>query len=185
MRFSEEELQHQDLFRRIEALIGEGMPAGYTFAAQPNAVAEAVLAASTWAVLAPTCHIALFTQVHDRLGIASDPLPSPLFEDVFLHHWREESQHAEIDELEPTHEDAQLDDAARDRAVDEFIGLVGAVDELLQAQARADGRFFLQRLGRRLGADRSSAVQRVVLQAWAGTRTLVPRRDCPVRRIAP
>lgn len=166
VRFSEEELKHQELFRRIETLIGEDMPAGYTFAAQPNAVAEAVLAASTWAVLALTCHIELFTQVHYRLGIAPDPLLSPLFKDVFLYHWREESQHAVIDELEWAHEDALLDDAARDRAVDEFIALVGAVDELLQAQARADGRFFLQRLERQLDAAQASAVQRVVLQAY-------------------
>lgn len=166
VRFSEEELKHQELFRRIEALIGEDMPAGYSFAAQPNAVAEAVLAASTWAVLALTCHIELFTQVHYRLSIAPDPQLSPLFKDVFLYHWREESQHAVIDELEWANEDAQLDDAARERAVDEFIALVGAVDDLLQAQARADSRYFLGLTGRRLAEAEAGAVQRAVLQAY-------------------
>ncbi|MFT3953728.1 MAG: hypothetical protein QM722_04815 [Piscinibacter sp.] len=177
VRFSEEELKHQELFRRIEALIGEDMPAGYEFTAQPNAVAEAVLAASTWAVLALTCHIELFTQVHYRLGIAPDPLLSPLFKDVFLHHWREESQHAVIDELEWAHEDAQLDAAARDRAVDEFIALLGAVDDLLQAQARADSRFFLRLIERRLGEAQASAVQRVVLQAYRWQYIVSGARD--------
>src|SRR5215475_7333269 len=34
VRFSDEELKHQELFRRIEKLIADTMPAGYRFAAQ-------------------------------------------------------------------------------------------------------------------------------------------------------
>src|SRR6202007_1121634 len=34
VRFTDEELKHQALFRRIESMIAEGMPAGYTF--MPN-----------------------------------------------------------------------------------------------------------------------------------------------------
>lgn len=187
VRFSEEELKHQELFRRIEALIAEGMPEGYEFAAQPNAVAESVLAASTWAVLALTCHIELFTQVHYRLSIAPDEALSPLFKDVFLHHWREESQHAVIDELEWVREDASLDAAARDRAVDDFIALVGAVDDLLQAQARADSRCFMRLIDRRLGQDEASALQHGVLQAYrwqyivSGAQE--PRFDATLRRL--
>ncbi len=44
VRFTDEELKHQELFRRMEAMTGEGMPAGYTFMPQPNDVAGAVLA---------------------------------------------------------------------------------------------------------------------------------------------
>src|SRR6201996_7335197 len=43
VRFSDEELKHQALFRRVEALIGEVMPPGYNFAWDPNQVASAVL----------------------------------------------------------------------------------------------------------------------------------------------
>ena len=39
IRFSDEELKHQALFRRVDALIGEAMPAGYSFAWDPNDVA--------------------------------------------------------------------------------------------------------------------------------------------------
>src|SRR5512139_3960087 len=53
MRFSDEELKHQELFRRIERLAAEGMPEGYTFL-PPNDVAAAVLSKSTWAVLGLT-----------------------------------------------------------------------------------------------------------------------------------
>ena len=65
VRFGDEEIKHQELFRRIERMCAEGMPQGYTFVAEPNAVASAVLAKSTWAVLALTCHIELF--VHNEM----------------------------------------------------------------------------------------------------------------------
>jgi hypothetical protein len=142
IRFSDEELKHQELFRRIEAMIGAAMPAGYTSAADPNAVAEFVLGKSSWAVLALTCHIELFTQAHYRQSIEPDASLSALFKDVFLFHWREESQHAILDELEWRRVDAQLSPAERDAAVDDLIALVGGVDGILQAQARADAEYF-------------------------------------------
>src|SRR5215831_16324823 len=54
VRFSDEELKHQELFRRVEKLAAEGMPPGYRFSPQPNEVASVVLGKSTWAVLALT-----------------------------------------------------------------------------------------------------------------------------------
>src|SRR6187431_1634980 len=69
VRFTDEELKHQELFRRIEGMIGAGMRPGYRFLPDPDQVATAVLGKSTWAVLALTCHIELFTQVHYRESI--------------------------------------------------------------------------------------------------------------------
>jgi len=40
VRFSDEEIKHQEMFRRIERMIGRGMPEGYTFLPEPNAVAR-------------------------------------------------------------------------------------------------------------------------------------------------
>lgn len=87
VRFTDEELKHQELFRRIEALAASGMPAGYRFLPQPNDVAAFVLGRSTWAVLGLTCHIELFSQSHYRQSIEADPDLSPLFKDVFFFHW--------------------------------------------------------------------------------------------------
>ena len=72
VRFTDEELKHQELFRRIERMAAEGMPAGYRFLPQPNDVAPVVLGKSTWAVLGLTCHIELFTQAHYRASIEPD-----------------------------------------------------------------------------------------------------------------
>jgi hypothetical protein len=73
VRFSEEELKHQALFRRIDAMIGDVLPPGYRFDLDANAVAHAVLGKSTWAVLALTLDIELFTQSHYSQSIAQDP----------------------------------------------------------------------------------------------------------------
>jgi hypothetical protein len=98
VRFTDEELKHQELFRRIEALMAAQMPGGYAFLPQANEVASFVLGKSTWAVLGLTCHIEIFTQVHYRTSVEPDLSMSPLFKDILFYHWREESQHAIVDE---------------------------------------------------------------------------------------
>ncbi len=124
------------------------MPAGYTFLPEPNAVASAVLSKCTWAVLALTCDIELFTQAHYRESIDRDAELSELWKDVFLFHWKEESQHAILDELEWQRENAKLTSEQRDRAVTDLIDLVAAVDGILQVQAKADTDYFLRVCGR-------------------------------------
>lgn len=80
-------------------------------------------------VLALTCHIELFVLAHYRGSVDSDSNASELWKDVFLYHWREESQHAILDELEWQREDAKLSPDERDRAVDDLIELVGAIEK--------------------------------------------------------
>ena len=166
VRFSDEELKHQALFRRIEHLVGAQMPAGYTFLPQPNDVATAVLSKSTWAVLALTLDIELFTLLHYRESIDPDPQLSDLFKDVFRFHWKEESQHAIMDELEWRRHDATLTPAQRDQAVDEFIELVGAVDGILQAQAQADADYGAATCGRTLSEAEQQALHAGILKAY-------------------
>jgi hypothetical protein len=166
VRFSSEEIKHQELFRRIERMCADGMPAGYRFLPEPNAVATAVLSKSTWAVLALTCHIELFVLSHYRESIEADVSASELWKDVFLYHWREESQHAIIDELEWRRVDANLSPEARDRGVSELIELVGAVDGILQMQAAADADYFLAVCGRSMSQQDAGRVRAGVLGAY-------------------
>jgi hypothetical protein len=166
VRFGDEELKHQELFRRIDELIAEALPAGYRFDADPDAVAAAVLGKSTWAVLALTLDIELFTQLHYRESIAADGELSELWKDVFLHHWKEESQHAILDELEWKRHDAGLTARERDRGVDEFIELVGAVDGILQEQAAADAGYFAASCGREVGEREAQAIEAGFLEAY-------------------
>ena len=162
MRFTDEELKHQELFRRIEAMIGRGHARRATASCRSRTTSPARCSASrTWAVLALTCHIELFTQAHYRQSIEPDAELSELWKDVFLFHWKEESQHAILDELEWRREDAKLTPAQRDQAVTDLIELVAAVDGILQVQAAADADYFLRvvrarRFDRARGGPRSA-----------------------------
>ena len=166
VRFSDEELKHQALFRRVDAMIGDVLPEGYSFDIDHNAVARVVLGKSTWAVLALTLDIELFTQLHYRQSIDRDPQLSDLFKDVFLYHWKEESQHAILDELEWVRHDAELTAEKRDRAVDEFIELVAAVDGILQAQAKADAGYFAATCGRAVQEAEARSIEAAFLKAY-------------------
>jgi hypothetical protein len=166
VRFSDEEIKHQTLFRRIEKMMAETMPAGYRFDVDPDAVARAVLAKRTWAVLVLTLHIELFVQLHYRQSIDPDGGLSELFKDVFLFHWKDECQHAMLDELELRRHDARLTGPERDRAVDDFIELVVAVDGILQLQARADAAYFATACCRALGEGEAGTIERHFLKAY-------------------
>jgi hypothetical protein len=166
VRFSDEELKHQALFRRIDAMIGDVLPDGYRFDIDPNAVAHVVLGKSTWAVLALTLDIELFTQLHYRQSIDPDTQLSELFKDVFLYHWKEESQHAILDELEWVRHDAGLVAEQREKAVDEFIELVNAVDGILQTQAKADAGYFAAKCGRAVDGAETRAIEAAFLKAY-------------------
>lgn len=166
VRFTDEELKHQELFRRIELLAATGMPEGYTFLPKPNEVAAVVLEKATWAVLALTCHIELFTQAHYRKSIEPENNLSELYKDVFLYHWREESQHAILDELEWQREDASLSAAERDKAVNDLIDLVAAVDGILQVQAASDADYFRRCCGRRFSESEVRNIRALILKAY-------------------
>ncbi|GAA4332254.1 hypothetical protein GCM10023165_06860 [Variovorax defluvii] len=166
VRMTDEELKHQALFRRLEDMMAAGMPAGYRKTAEPNAVAQAVLAGSTWAVLALTLHIERFTQAHYRASIGPDEALCPLWKDVFLFHWREEAQHTVLDELEFLRADDQVDAAARDAAVDDLIGLVGAFDAILQGQATADAAYFCALAGTPIDVLRQRRIEGLILKAY-------------------
>jgi len=166
VRFSDEELKHQELFRRVEALAAQVLPEGYSFDIDPNDVARAVLSKSSWSVLALTCLIELFTLVHYKASIEPDAHLSELFKDVFRFHWMEESQHAVLDELEWLAEDARLTAADRDRAVSDLIELVAAVDGILQAQSAADASYFIARAGRPFSTPEQDTIRATFLRAY-------------------
>jgi len=166
VRFSDEELKHQALFRRIDTMVGNVLPDGYRFDVDADRVGRAVLGKSTWAVLALTLDIELFTQLHYRQSINPDTALSELFKDVFLYHWKEECQHAILDELEWIRHDAGITPEKRDRSVDDFIELVGAVDAILQVQARSDASYFAAECGRAIGEAETRSIDAAFLQAY-------------------
>jgi len=100
VRFSDEELKHQRLFRpRRGADRGWPCPRATPFVADPNAVA----ARGPSRRRPGPCSASRSTsssspRSHYRQSIETDADLSPLFKDVFRFHWVEESQHAILDE---------------------------------------------------------------------------------------
>ncbi len=166
VRFTDEELKHQELFRRLEALMAKDMPKGYNFLPQPNDVANAVLSKCDWAVLGLTCHIELFTLDHYRQSIDRDPEVSELWKDVFLFHMKEESQHAVLDEMEWQREDAKVTPAQREQGVTDLIDLVAAVDGILQMQSASDLEYFAGMVKRKIGKDEAQRLRDSLLGAY-------------------
>ncbi len=166
IRFCDEELKHQEMFRRIEKMMAGGMPEGYSFPWDPNKVAGAVLEKSTWAVMGLIYEIELFTQEHYQQSIEPDEHLSELYKDVFLFHWKEEAHHAVLDGIEWPRQDEKLTAELRDRAVNELIELVGNVDGILQAQSVADARYFRKLSPRPLGGEETELVRELLLRAY-------------------
>jgi hypothetical protein len=166
VRFCDEELKHQELFRRIEKMMASGMPEGYSFPWDPNEVAGAVLKKSTWAVMALIYEIELFTQEHYKQSIEPDENLSELYKDVFLYHWKEEAHHAYLDALEWPRQDMKITPVERERAIDEVIELVGAVDGILQKQSKSDVQYFVENSSRSFSDENIKHIKDSVLGAY-------------------
>jgi hypothetical protein len=166
LQFVQEELKHQEMFRRIEKLAELALPAGYRMTTDPDSAAAAMLGKSTWAVLALTCFVEIFTQAHYLHSIRSDSALSPLFKDVFYYHWIEEVQHATLDEMEWQRVHDAMKPEEIDAAVTDFVELVGMLDDILQAQASADGDYFCSCAEAYLDRDGCNAVKACLLKAY-------------------
>jgi hypothetical protein len=90
----------------------------------------------------------------------------PLFRDVFKYHWKDESQHVVLDELEWKDEHAKRSPAERDQAVDDLIALVAAVDGILQAQSASDADYFFRNAARSFSVEEMAQVKSSMLSAY-------------------
>jgi hypothetical protein len=79
---------------------------------------------------------------------------------------KEETTHALMDELEWSREDKKLPPTERDRAIDELIELVAAVDGILQAQSKEDVDYFQKARNLLLGKGEIDRIRDGVLKAY-------------------
>ena len=142
------------------------MPAGYRFLPQPNDVAQAVLAASTWAVLALICDIELFSQAHYRSSIEPRRRSTRCGRTCSCSTGRRSRSTRSSTRWSGCAKTERLDAAQRDQAVDDLIGLVGAVDGIVQMQAKADAEYFVQVAGRAFDDAQAQAIHATMLAAY-------------------
>ena len=150
LRFAEEELKHQELFRRSVDLFGQGFGTECALIPGREQVATVVRSKSKLAVMLLTAIIEWFTQLHYIEHVQDESDLDGLFRDLLRYHWLEESQHAKLDTLliGEVAEDLTLEE--RETAIDEVLELGGAIDGLLaqqiglniEALERVSGRTF-------------------------------------------
>ena len=126
-----------------------------------------VLDKSNWAVLALTCHVELFTQVHYRESIERDEELSDLYRDVFRFHWLEECQHAVMDEIEWCREDRTLSaERARSRGRRSDRAHLRCSTTCCKAQSAADAGYFMRLCDRSFSPAEQHAIRETVLRAY-------------------
>jgi hypothetical protein len=108
----------------------------------------------------------LFVQAHYIESIEPRDELCPLYRDVFKFHWKDESRHVVLDELEWQAEHSKLTYAERNQAVDDLIALVSAVDGILQAQSTADADYFIGAAARAFTVAQVSQIRATVLGAY-------------------
>ena len=134
LRFAEEELKHQELFRRSIDLFGQGFGIECGLIPGREEVAKVVRSKSKLAVLILTSVIEWFTQLHYIEHVRDDSDLDGLFRDLLRFHWMEEAQHAKQDMLLISELAEKLTLEERETAIDEVIELGGAIDGLLAQQ---------------------------------------------------
>jgi hypothetical protein len=134
LRFAEEELKHQELFRRSMALFDQGFGTQCGLIPGREDVAKIVLTKSPLAVLYLTTVIEWFTQLHYLEHVRDHSDLDELFRDLLKFHWLEEAQHAKLDTLLINEISEKVTLKEREAAIDELLELGGAIDGLLSQQ---------------------------------------------------
>ncbi|QSQ16880.1 hypothetical protein [Myxococcus landrumensis] len=148
LRFTEEELKHQQLFARFTSAFARGFKIVPALLDNHVEVARAIMAKSNLGVLLFNLHLELMTQQHYLETVRNNKTETldPLFCNLLKHHWLEEAQHTRLDFLEAQKILAREPDAL-EAALTEYAELLQALRGTLNAQLALD----LQSLERAVG----------------------------------
>jgi hypothetical protein len=169
VRFTEDELKHQELFRRSISLFNEQFGQAPGLIPGREAVAAVVRGKSKLGVLLLINTIEWFVQVHYTEHVRNKPDLDELFRDLLRYHWLDEAQHAKIDTMLIAELAETMPLAEREAAVDELLELGGAVDGLLQQQIDMNIDALAAATGREYTAEEREEIRSETLRAWRWT----------------
>lgn len=169
LNFAGEEAKHIALFKRFHALFTEGFGTPCDTIGPPEAVAAEVLRHDPLAVALAILMIEWMTQSHYVDSVRDDGDLDPLFKSLLKHHWMEEAQHAKLDTLMVETLAEGRDEAAIQRALDEYLEIGMFLDNGLKAQAGLNVDAFEKATGRKLGEDERAALTEQQHQALRWT----------------
>ncbi|ABF91860.1 hypothetical protein MXAN_5416 [Myxococcus xanthus DK 1622] len=149
LRFTEEELKHQQLFARFTGAFARGFKVVPALLDNHVEVARAIMAKSNLGVLIFNLHLELMTQQHYLETVRGNNAETldPLFCNLLKHHWLEEAQHTRLDFLEAQKILAREPDTL-DEALTEYAELLQALRGTLNAQLALDLQTLEKAVGR-------------------------------------
>lgn len=165
VRFGEEEMKHQQLFERAEAVLEEscGYAFGRYFDAEKKRVTEFTNAVLEYPLLPRFMLLTAFEwgsqrhyveSVRDREGDGSDPL----YVDMLKYHWIEENQHTKTDVLEIARMAEPMSPEELCDAFDQTRDLAGLVDGTFIGQVEQEIETFRATTGRRLSDSETTVL---------------------------
>ena len=169
LRFAEEELKHQELFRKSVELFGQGFGSECGLIPGREEVAKVVRSKSKLAVMILTAIIEWFTQLHYIEHVRDDSDLDGLFRDLLRFHWMEEAQHAKLDTLLIGEVAEHLTLEERETAIDEVLELGGAIDGLLAQQIGLNIEALGKVTGRTFTAAEKEEITTKTQRAWRWT----------------
>ena len=169
LRFAEEELKHQELFRKSVELFGQGFGSECGLIPGREEVAKVVRSKSKLAVMILTAIIEWFTQLHYIEHVRDDSDLDGLFRDILRFHWMEEAQHAKLDTLLIGEVAEHLTLEERETAIDEVLELGGAIDGLLAQQIGLNIEALGKVTGRTFTAAEKEEITTKTQRAWRWT----------------
>ena len=169
LRFAEEELKHQELFRKSVELFGQGFGSECGLIPGREEVAKVVRSKSKLAVMILTAIIEWFTQLHYIEHVRDDSDLDGLFRDLLRFHWIEEAQHAKLDTLLIGEVAEHLTLEERETAIDEVLELGGAIDGLLAQQIGLNIEALGKVTGRTFTAAEKEEITTKTQRAWRWT----------------
>jgi hypothetical protein len=175
LRFADEEVKHQQMFKRVCALYRSqsGIECGLLEArATAEDVAATVMKNSPLAVYLTVLHIEWVSQRHfvECMRDSSEDL-DPLFTNMLKVHWLEEAQHTKVDLLVIQKLVDTATEAEIDTAVDDYLELGKAIDGLLYQQMELDVATLETAIGRKLSDQDRDHI--LVTQATACRRAFL------------
>jgi para-aminobenzoate N-oxygenase AurF len=150
LQFAGEEAKHIQLFKNFHRLFTGSFATECAVIGPAEAIAAEVLRHDPLAVALVVLHIEWMTQRHYLDSIKDDGDLDPLFRSLLRHHWIEEAQHAKLDTLMVEALAEGRDEAAIQRALDEYLEIGTFLDDGLKAQTAFNLDAFERATGRTL-----------------------------------
>jgi hypothetical protein len=164
LRFGEEEMKHQQLFRGVETALERscGLPFARHFeedGARVRQLTDAILDYGPLPRFLMLLALEWGTQRHYVESVREFADVDPLYRDVLKAHWVEEAQHAKCDALELARLAGETTQTAVDAAFGDIAGIGRLVDRTIVGQAEQEIETLREVTGRRFIGEEGAALR--------------------------